>query len=226
MPAIVSTPANPPPATTNVMRWSRSGAPHSVSASSSCWIIRLRSAIASPSDFIVIARSSRPGQAEEVRDRAGREDQVVVGQLVRVPVPVGDRHRAGREVDLLDVPVEELHVRDELADRVDDVRDVEVARRDLVEHRREEEEVVPVDDRDVDVREAEEPLVELQGRVDAAEAAADDHDLSAGIGGHHPSDAAPAREVSRHRADGIPPAALSPYTRLRTSETGRSARTS
>jgi hypothetical protein len=68
IPAIVSTPANPPPATTNVSRGLRSALEHSVSASSRRAMTRLRSAMASPSDFIVRARSCRPGRLKKFVD--------------------------------------------------------------------------------------------------------------------------------------------------------------
>ena len=64
--AIVSTPANPPPATRMVSRSLRWAAAHSKSASSSTSISRFRSAMASPSDFIVSARSSRPGRPKKL----------------------------------------------------------------------------------------------------------------------------------------------------------------
>ncbi|MCC6763491.1 MAG: hypothetical protein IT293_02415 [Deltaproteobacteria bacterium] len=63
---------------------------------------------------------------------------------------MGDHDLSSFQIDLDDVAVEEAHFADELPDRVRDVRDVEVARRHLVEHRREEEEVVAVDDRHLD----------------------------------------------------------------------------
>ena len=43
------------------------------------------------------------------------------------------------------------HVMEELSNRVHDVGDVKVARGDLVQHRREEEEILPIDERDLDV---------------------------------------------------------------------------
>ena len=63
--AIVSTPAKPPPATTKVNSGGRSARAHSVSASSRCAIRRLRNWIASPSDFIVSARSATPGRLKK-----------------------------------------------------------------------------------------------------------------------------------------------------------------
>ena len=63
---IVSTPANPPPATTKVSSGSRSARAHSVSASSRWEMSRLRSSIASRSVFMQIARSARPGSPKKL----------------------------------------------------------------------------------------------------------------------------------------------------------------
>ena len=100
----VSTPANPPPATTKVISGWRAPAAHSELASSSCVISRLRSAIASPSDLIVSAQLLDAGQAEEVRARAERQDQVVVRQVVACGRRAVRRPARSRrlEVDRLD----------------------------------------------------------------------------------------------------------------------------
>jgi len=76
--ATVSTPAKPPPATTKVNSGGRSARAHSVSASSRWAIRRLRNWIASPSDFIVRARSGDTGKIEEIRYRAERENEMVI----------------------------------------------------------------------------------------------------------------------------------------------------
>ena len=117
------------------------------------------------------------GKAEEVRHRAERDHQMVVRQLVGVRIgAVRHDDGASREVDALDVAVEELHARQELADGIHDVGDVEVARGDLVQHRREEEKIVAAHDRHLHAAVAAEPPLQLERGVDAAEAAADDHD--------------------------------------------------
>jgi hypothetical protein len=58
----------------------------------------------------------------------------------------------------------------------DQVRDVDVAGRDLVKHRREEEEILTADQRDL-CGAAQEPL-EMKRRIDATKAAAEHHDTS------------------------------------------------
>ena len=56
----------------------------------------------------------------------------------------------------------------------------DVASRHFVQHRREEEVVVAGDERNLDVRVSGEQLLELERRMDAAEAAAEDENTSWG----------------------------------------------
>jgi hypothetical protein len=88
------------------------------------------------------------------------------------------RHRdlSTPEVDARDVAVEKADLVQQLAHGVHDVGDVEVARRDLMQHGSEEKEVVFVDDGDLDVRVVPETAIELDRGVDATEPAADDQD--------------------------------------------------
>ncbi|MFN8643862.1 MAG: hypothetical protein U0802_20205 [Candidatus Binatia bacterium] len=119
-----------------------------------------------------------PRRAEEVGHRAEGEHQMVVRQAMRMPGldAVGDGHHPRAQVDVQHLSVEERGAAEQLADRVDDVGEIEVGGRHLVQHRREEEEVVLVDQRDLDGRVAAEEPFELHHRVDPAEPAAEDHD--------------------------------------------------
>ncbi len=90
--------------------------------------------------------------------------------------PVGDDHPPRLEVHRLHLALDELHPPEEFPDRVHDVRHVEVAGGDLVEHGREEEEVLAVDERDLEARVMGQSFLEMEGGVDAAEPASQDQD--------------------------------------------------
>ena len=64
-------------------------------------------------------------------------------------VPMRQADSLIHEVDGFDGPVEECHATQQLTDRADDIGDIEVARRDFVQHRGEAETVVAVDEGDV-----------------------------------------------------------------------------
>ncbi len=107
--------------------------------------------------------------AEEVRLRAEGEDQEVVGQrpVVRQqepPLQVGARHLGLPELDVAQRP-------SQLANRPRDLAGVEQRRRHLVQQRREEMEVVAVDQQHVHV----DPLQGARAR-DPGEAGARDDD--------------------------------------------------
>jgi hypothetical protein len=115
----------------------------------------------------------QPRQPEEVGDAPQREDEMVVLQGMRVPslcMPHDDS--APREIDVLHLSDEEHRTPYHPANRGHDVSQVQVARRDLVKHRREEDEVVVVDDRDLDRCPSRQRLLQLDGRVHPCEAAA------------------------------------------------------
>ena len=105
---------------------------------------------------------------------------MIVRQIVRMARvdTVAHRDPFVVQVDGIDFAVEKIGPLQELADRVDDGRDVEIAGRDLVQHRREQEKVVAVYERDLDGGIIAKPLLEFQCGVDPAEAAAEDEDFS------------------------------------------------
>ena len=109
----------------------------------------------------------RPLDSEEVDLRAEREDEVVVGRRLQL----AERHLARVEVDRGDLVLVDAHVVllvEEVADRMADRRLLEETRRHLVEQRLEGVVVVLVDDHDVGVA-----LLQLLGRADPGEAAAE-----------------------------------------------------
>src|SRR5919108_1858940 len=109
---------------------------------------------------------------------------MVVRQLVVVvPLAMRDRHPPRLEIDPLDLTGKESHVAEQLPDRVDDVCQIEVARRDLVKHRGEEEEVVAIDERDSHARVAADEPVELSRGCDTGESATEDDNTSHGCSG-------------------------------------------
>ena len=120
-------------------------------------------------------RHGRPLVVPEVRVmRAGRDDQRVV--LDRAAVRQDDPPALDVDVDRL----AEDHRRVALlaqhgAQRLRDLARRQRAGRDLVEHRLEQVEVAPVDERDRDLR----VVAEAPRRVQPAEPAADDHDAVA-----------------------------------------------
>ena len=91
-----------------------------------------------------------PRHAERRRDRAGRQHEVVVGQLFAV----GGAQHAAREVTADDLRPDEPHRRvaaRDAAHRVGDVGRLQAGGRDLVEQRLEEVVVAAVDDLDGEV---------------------------------------------------------------------------
>ena len=73
-------------------------------------------------------------------------------------------------------PTKKLTCRSILRIGIDDVGQIEIARRDLVQHRREEEEVVATDERHLEVREL--AFLEFQRGIKPAEAAAENENAS------------------------------------------------
>src|SRR5215813_12841549 len=80
-------------------------------------------------------------------------DKMVILKLVVVMMitAVRDFDQPGLKVNALHVALKELHTFKKLADRIDDVRHIQIAGRDLVKHWREEEKVVVVHERNLDV---------------------------------------------------------------------------
>ena len=75
------------------------------------------------------------------------------------------------EIDGFDVSMKERHTTQQLADRADDIGDIEIARRDLVQHRGEEEKVIAIDESHVQVVSLRKRSFEFQRGIHAAKPA-------------------------------------------------------
>src|SRR5262249_48425196 len=76
--------------------------------------------------------------------------------------------------DLLHLAAEEIHAANHLANGINDVGQIQIARRDLVQHRSKEKKVLAINDRDFKARIV--ALLEFQRRIKSAEAAAENED--------------------------------------------------
>ena len=112
-------------------------------------------------------------QVEEVCDGAEGKDQVVIRQLVVMTIETVSReHAPPLCIDSIDSAYESIHASQQLVERIDDRADLEVSRRDLVEHRGKQEEVVAGDQSYFDVVSALKQFLKAEGSVDAAKSAA------------------------------------------------------
>ena len=194
----ISTPVGPAPTTTNVSHASRAASSASTSAASNASRIRSRRSSA-PSSVFSSGACSRPVVVAEIRvPRSAGDREHVVRQRLRASVrQVCDGDGPRREVECGRLPEDHTGVllpaqRVSQRDRNLDRR--ERARRHLVDERLEEEEVLPVDERHLDVCTSK-----LAGRGQPAEAPTDDHDTR-----HDPS-IAPSSS-SKRRLTSRPPA--------------------
>src|SRR6266571_8261468 len=89
---------------------------------------------------------------------------------------VRNGHPLAFEVDLVYVAAEEGHVTKHLSNGIDDVGQVQIARRDLVQHRSEEKEVLAVHNGHVEPRIA--AFFKLQCGIKAAKSTAENEDAS------------------------------------------------
>ena len=119
-----------------------------------------------------------PGEPVEIRRVPDADDEMIVLDRVGVPVgPVRDLDHTPLERDSSNLALKKTDAPQQLSDGVHDVGEVDVARGHLVEHGCKQEEVVRVDQSDVNVIDAAEALLECEGRVEASEPAAQDHDV-------------------------------------------------
>src|SRR5262249_61825454 len=80
------------------------------------------------------------------------------------------------DVDLVDISTEKIHAADHFSDRIDDVGQVQIPRRDLVQHRSEEKKVLAINDRDFEAQIV--TLLEFQRSIKSAEAATENNHAS------------------------------------------------
>ena len=77
------------------------------------------------------------------------------------------------QVDALDVTVKNADAFQQFSDGAHDMGDVEIARRDLVQHRRKEEEIFAIDECNLDVRIFRQSFFKIECRIKSAKAAAE-----------------------------------------------------
>src|SRR5689334_19729516 len=102
---------------------------------------------------------------------------MVVLEVVRVPVePVSYSHPPVDDIDTLDIADKKADMTQHLADGIDDIGQVEIARCDLVQHRSEKEEILPANECNFEVGQL--AFFELKGGVKSAKAATENKDTS------------------------------------------------
>ena len=114
----------------------------------------------------------KAGKVVVVRDIAQADDQVIEFQLVPMPIhAVRYVDTLAFEVDLFDLSLEELNPFEKFANRIHDMRHVQIAGGDLVQHRREQKEIILIDERHFDIRLARDRALDLECGVQAAKTA-------------------------------------------------------
>src|SRR5438552_13209510 len=100
---------------------------------------------------------------------------MIVFERVRVPIKaMRNNDLFFVDIDLAHIAAEKIHAANHFTDRINDVRQIQIARRDLVQHSREKEKVLASDNCDLKARLS--ALLKLQGRIKPTEAAAENKD--------------------------------------------------
>ena len=87
---------------------------------------------------------------------------------------VRNHHLLALDVDLVHVATEKIHAADHLANWINNVGQIQIARRDLMQHRSKEKKVLAINERDFKARII--ALLEFQRGIKSAEAAAENED--------------------------------------------------
>src|SRR5205823_1365133 len=112
------------------------------------------------------------GQVEKVRYRSERQNKMIVFERVRVPIKsMRNNDLFFVDVDLLHVPAEKIHAANHFANGINDISQIQIARGDLVQHWREQKEVLAIYDSHLKPRVSK--LFELQRCIQPAKAAAE-----------------------------------------------------
>lgn len=113
------------------------------------------------------------------------DHQMIVLQLVRVrrTDAVGDDDAPVGQVNHLHVAIKELHA-PQLAHGIHDIGHVQIAGRHFVQHRREQEKVLAVDERDFHVRVTGQRLLQLQSGIQTAKPTAQNQNLLSSVCAH------------------------------------------
>src|SRR5262245_58905721 len=88
---------------------------------------------------------------------------------------MADNNLPARQIDGFGFSAEKLNFAQQLANRVDDHRQFQIACGDFMKHRREQEKVVAIDQRNLYIVPSK-TLLKLERRVDPSKAAAEDDD--------------------------------------------------
>ncbi len=117
------------------------------------------------------------GVVEEVGLRTKREQQMIELELKLSAVKSMHASNFARaEIDILHVGFDHVDVAQNPAQRIHDVARRKIARRDFMQHRREENEILPRDQGHFHVRPSRQMLVQIFCRVEPGKSAAGDHD--------------------------------------------------
>jgi hypothetical protein len=102
---------------------------------------------------------------------------MVVLELVRMAVePMGNEHASSFDIDGLDRADKYAGATQERAQRTHNMRDVQIARCHFVQHRREKEEVLLTDQRDLYGQPLAGKSLQMTSGIDAAKTATQNHD--------------------------------------------------
>ena len=119
-----------------------------------------------------------PGVVEEICLRTEREQQMIELELELTALESMHAPNFPRaQIDILHVGFDHIDVTQNSAQRIHDVARGKIARRHFMQHRRKENEILPRDQRYLDIRPTREMLVQIFCRVEPGKAAACDHDL-------------------------------------------------
>src|ERR1700719_778743 len=103
----------------------------------------------------IAKRFHRHGQVGQTRDvvkvgdRSQCDDKMIVVQLLRmIAVTARNQDLLILQVDLVYVPNQYFNFAKEFPEGIHDIRDLKIARRDLMKHRREQKEILAADEGD------------------------------------------------------------------------------
>lgn len=121
----------------------------------------------------------KPGEIEEIGDRAQANDEVIVRQLVVMMIEsVRDAYQLRSQIYGFNLSRKKTDAPEELSHGIHNIRQVQIAGRHFVQHRGEQEEVVPVHQSDLTTRITGQSVVQMNGGVKPGKAAAQNDDAS------------------------------------------------
>src|SRR5215469_2894321 len=104
---------------------------------------------------------------------------MIVGNIVMMVIEtVRDGHELPLEIDRFHFSGEEIDSLQEFSDGIDDIREIEIASRDFVQHRRKQKEVVAVHERDLYFGIACQRIVQVNRRMQPGKTAAENQNPS------------------------------------------------